>query len=301
MHKKTNQFKKGKKPSLVFLVKERLNSKKRYGHSKHLDKENPDIDTKDYIYSTKTFKNYLQWCVDFAKYCKIQNPKIKTLIDCEQYIGNYIDYMIKEKGYSPSTINSKLSALTKITPYSVDEMKDMTTTVAPKRTRASITNNRGPKPDSNTFSEKNHQELVNFIKATGLRKSGLNRVRISDIDIKAQTITIKEKGGKVRTSEILDMNAVLVVIEKAQANSQDKLFGGKSFKNPKECPSHRYRQDYAQTLYKKYARSLSTLLHYEKYTCRKDKAGIVYDRKAMMIVSNNLGHNRIDVIATSYL
>jgi hypothetical protein len=39
----------------------------------------------------------------------------------------------------------------------------------------------------------------------------------------------------------------------------------------------------------------------EKYICRKDKAGIVYDRRAMKIVSKQLGHNRISVIASDYL
>jgi hypothetical protein len=43
------------------------------------------------------------------------------------------------------------------------------------------------------------------------------------------------------------------------------------------------------------------LFEKELYRCRKDKYGIVYDRKAMLIVSKALGHERIDVIAQSYL
>ena len=39
----------------------------------------------------------------------------------------------------------------------------------------------------------------------------------------------------------------------------------------------------------------------DRYICRKDKAGIIYDRKAMLYASKQLGHNRIDVIANSYL
>lgn len=34
---------------------------------------------------------------------------------------------------------------------------------------------------------------------------------------------------------------------------------------------------------------------------RKDRAGEVLDKRAMAIVSKNLGHNRISVIAQSYL
>ena len=39
----------------------------------------------------------------------------------------------------------------------------------------------------------------------------------------------------------------------------------------------------------------------ERYIMRKERAGEVYDKQAMEIVSKNLGHNRISVIAQSYL
>ena len=39
----------------------------------------------------------------------------------------------------------------------------------------------------------------------------------------------------------------------------------------------------------------------EIYCCRGDLAGVWYDRKAMLIASRNLGHNRVDVIAGHYL
>lgn len=37
------------------------------------------------------------------------------------------------------------------------------------------------------------------------------------------------------------------------------------------------------------------------YRCKKDKRGVVYDKKVMMYVSRQLGHNRISVIAGHYL
>lgn len=58
---------------------------------------------------------------------------------------------------------------------------------------------------------------------------------------------------------------------------------------------------YACRAYKSKARDVSTLDTKEKYICRKDKAGVTYDRQAMKYASNQLGHNRIDVIAYSYL
>ena len=37
------------------------------------------------------------------------------------------------------------------------------------------------------------------------------------------------------------------------------------------------------------------------YRCKKDRRGVVYDKKVMLYVSRQLGHNRISVIAGHYL
>ena len=65
--------------------------------------------------------------------------------------------------------------------------------------------------------------------------------------------------------------------------------------------NHSYRASYAMRMYKKYVRNLDKLPIKEKYHMRGDRAGEVFDRYAMKIVSENLGHNRITVIAQSYL
>lgn len=49
------------------------------------------------------------------------------------------------------------------------------------------------------------------------------------------------------------------------------------------------------------SRSLHTPARKEKYFCKKDRRGVVYDRRAMPQVSRQLGHNRISVIAEHYL
>lgn len=55
-------------------------------------------------------------------------------------------------------------------------------------------------------------------------------------------------------------------------------------------------------LYERYARDVSKISNKkERYSMRKDRAGEVYDRVAMQIVSKNLGHTRVSVIAQSYL
>lgn len=65
--------------------------------------------------------------------------------------------------------------------------------------------------------------------------------------------------------------------------------------------NHHYRAIYAQRLLKKYSRPISSLISSEQYIMRRDRAGEILDRRAMKIVSKNLGHNRLDVIAQSYI
>ena len=65
--------------------------------------------------------------------------------------------------------------------------------------------------------------------------------------------------------------------------------------------NHFYRASYAMRLYQHYARSEKDIPRADRYIMRKDRAGETYDKRAMAIVTKNLGHNRIDVIAQSYL
>ena len=88
-----------------------------------------------------------------------------------------------------------------------------------------------------------------------------------------------------------------VVLEMMQGAGNGKVFSH----IPGAADIHGYRREYATAYYKAIARPVDTLKQQEKYICRKDKRGIVYDRRAMLEVSRSLGHNRVDVIAGHYL
>ena len=64
---------------------------------------------------------------------------------------------------------------------------------------------------------------------------------------------------------------------------------------------HSYRADYATRIYQMYARPIATLNHDEIYYCRGDRKGTWLDKKAMLVASKALGHNRISIIASNYL
>ena len=69
---------------------------------------------------------------------------------------------------------------------------------------------------------------------------------------------------------------------------------------PKYSPVHEWRRSYAQRLYAMLTIPMEQVPRSERYVCRRDRARTVYQKKAMAVVSLNLGHSRIDVV-TAYL
>lgn len=70
---------------------------------------------------------------------------------------------------------------------------------------------------------------------------------------------------------------------------------------PSSADIHSYRADYCKRVYLKHARSVDQIPSADKYYCRGDRRGVILDRAAMLVASQALGHNRIDVIASHYL
>lgn len=76
---------------------------------------------------------------------------------------------------------------------------------------------------------------------------------------------------------------------------------------------HGYRAEYATDIYRAHARPIEEIpydrvnkgtgrkFQSDVYTCRKDESGKKLDKKAMLICSKALGHNRIEVVANNYI
>ena len=60
-------------------------------------------------------------------------------------------------------------------------------------------------------------------------------------------------------------------------------------------------REYAAARYAELARDPHTLPPNERYLCRGSRRGEVYDRAALAQVSQDLGHNRLEVVVTNYL
>lgn len=288
------------KLSLVGQIKARFDEQLAIGQSKHLDKLYGS--TQDKIYSWETYRAYVKHANYFAKWCK-ENYGCKTLEQCRPYVN---EWLTKRGELAASTQKLEASALAKL--YGCSSTAFVKTK---SRLRANIVRSRKDCVRDKHFSETKNKNLVDFCRSTGLRRAEVTALTGDKLIYKNNNpyvrINSASKGGRYREVPVSG-NVTLVEKLMKQAGS------GKVFeKVSKNADIHSYRSDYATALYKQYARPINEIPYdrlnrgtgrwyqSEVYVCRGDRAGIKYDKQAMLIVSNALGHNRLSVIAGHYL
>lgn len=289
------------KKSLILLVKECLDVKLAIGSSKQQAKINGTY--RDYIYSWGTYRTYLQQCCQFVRWCKQQarqdgNRQPKTLEDCKQYVVRYMQHL--QQGYSAYTQKLVLSALCKLYNEYPSEGRPFDLPNQQARHRADIIRSRNTVERDRHFSEEQNADIVTFCRCTGLRRAELAQIRGIDLDVNSNNLYVYRgtKGGRARIVPIVGSPEEIETIRRlAAAAENDKVFEH----IPSAMDVHHYRSVYCQRIYDQYARPLDKIPAADRYYCRSDKKGTVYDRKAMLQASKTLGHNRISVIAGHYL
>ena len=201
--------------------------------------------------------------------------------------------MESRKDLSAYTQKLSASALCKLYGESLEELGITTQRAA----RSEITRSRGTAKRDSHFSEEKNADFVEFCRSTGLRRSEITKLRGNQIIERdgRYYICIIGKGGRYREAPVC--GNVELVIGKMQTAGTGKVWA----KVPVNADIHSYRADYATRVYFKYARPIEEIPRKERYICRKDKAGIVYDKIAMLEASKALGHNRISVVGEHYL
>jgi len=241
------------------------------------------------IYSYGTRKTYIIKCCAFVKWAK-ENYGCRTLLEARKYVDAYLQHLMDSK-YSPYSQKIIASALAKL--YDCSSKDFIPTQV---RRRADITRSREGKA---IFSESRNSEFVDFCKATGLRRHEIKNLkpenlRFDEATGKYMLVNIKGKGGRLRACPILSDRA----IERIKNTIAGQRVWGKI---PSRADIHSYRADYCRAIYDLHARPLAEIPKSDRYYCRGDLKGVVYDKRAMKIASLALGHNRISVIAGHYL
>jgi len=276
-----------KNKSLVRQAQVTLQQKLRISEKRHLAKEQAN-DTEG-IYSWGTYRNYLAKACAFLKWAKNQYG-CRTLDEARRFVDEYIQDLIG-KGYSAYTQKHIACALAKLYGCST---KDFTPTQT--RNRANITRSRKGKA---IFSEEKNKEFVDFCRSTGLRRHEIKKLRPENLSFNETTgeyrlTNIKGKGGLVRECPILSSG----VVNRMLNTPAGQLVWGKI---PSRADIHSYRAEYCKAIYKLHARPIAEIPKGDRYHCRKDLKGVVYDKKAMTIASKALGHKRISIIAGHYL
>lgn len=302
--------------SLRQQVYDELQKKNGFGRSKHEDKK-AGISSR-YIYSFNSMKTYLKHSFYFVEWCKNQDyikgelkHKPRTLAECKPYIEDFLRDE-ERRGLSAYTIKMQKSALSKLYGADLTHIKTRATS------RADIKRSRGEAKRDCHFSEEKNAAFVNCCRCVGFRRSEMEQAKPEDLmqvgDIYFMQIT--GKGGRRRAAMLVGTPDE---IERA-VDYINKMTGQN--KVPNGADVHSYRADYATRIYNRYARPIEEIkgksINYTEltgktakggediyksaiYYCRRDRAGQALDRRAMIMASQSLGHNRESVVGEHYL
>ena len=285
-----------------------LASRIAFGESKHNHKfeENKRFGESTYkIYSYDTYDTYQKVVREFASWLAEKNVKYGSLSATEPLAREYIETRLKE-GKSLYTLKMERSALSMIYGHRIEVPLPIRHSSQVKRSRLETKN------DKHISRTGKYADIFTLASATGCRRCDLSSLSVSSLIEKDGLFFLdirRSKGGRNRLAPILPekVTEVKSIVEKAKENGQHKVFSH----IPKEIDVHALRREYAQALYR--AISDDSLLEkrlLDIYPARcenvksdeyKDRDGNVFHRDSVYVVSQALGHSRIDTSITSYL
>lgn len=292
---------KNTRKSLALQLHERMQELNRIGQTKH-DKKialktfanhhklsvNPLKN--DGIYSFNTYDSYKQTSIEFTRWIRNTHASIKKIDQIT--IDHAKEYLLfrQNQNLSKWTVDKDMAALNKVLGF---EMTKKEVGLHRKSYTETVRSRREAKMDRH-FNPENYKDQITMAKATGIRRQSMTRITPSDFTFQNNItthLTVKEKGGKVRTLQILDTyrEEVTAIVLKSmeQKGAEEKVFDSYT----KKIDNHAFRGEYARNLYEQ--------LIQEQGFEHKDCKG--YDSKILKKVSQNLGHERIAIVVQHYL
>ena len=298
----------GKKSNFVHQFKHSLQKQTRYGESKHELKQKAREHAKTTgepyqpirgIFSTQTYKDYCNVCEQFSNYVIKNHPNCKNFYQARDYVEEWLEEK-NQKGLSAWTLHLYGSALASA--YNC-QIKDFSFEF-PRRERGNITRCRDENGSDYRNTNPRFADVKDFVRGTGARRIGLMRLTKDDIRQRSDglyEVHLREKNNMERWA----------IVHPSYQETVLRLFEtSKSYKSPNgevrlfrktDIPPgsiHDLRAEYASNMYQYFEEH--ELGNGILYHCRKDLAGTSYDKGLMQLVSEQLGHHRLDVV-TSYL
>lgn len=290
-----------KRGSLNHQIHQRMLELEQFGESRHkAKKEYKEMMGGSHqnnatvgVHTFSTFEGYKQVSKQFTEWLKANEKPVRNIEDIKrEYIIEYVQYRA-EQGYSANTYSRDLAALNKLF---MSNTSESTKKITKKECRVAnksfdkITNNRELKAHHKKINLDNYKMEQLLGKSTGVRKASYTRIKPTDFnrDITGQvvSVTVKEKGGKVRTSTVLKQYRTELTKFIDTLDVDKPIFD----RVPNRFPFHRFRQQYARALYDEYIS--------EHGLSKKGYLG--FDNASVLNVSKNLGHNR-DYVVKHYV
>lgn len=262
------------------------------GRSRRADKA-AGIDSQ-YIYSTRTYETYKQQIRAFLAYLKENGIQCATLEDAKPHVNAWLQKSI-EDGKSAWTLATMRSAAAKVFQCPGTDFLAL-----PSRRTEDITRSRYHAVRDARISQKREKFYGDIVSAIGFRKSEMLHITGDSIIRNGNTyyvhITKGAKGGKSRYAPIMASGKELqAILDMFHAAGTEKVF--KHLPDAFDC--HHYRGIYAKRVYERAKRD--EIPKEDRYHGRGTHKGMMLDKKALLTVSQCLGHNRIDTAIAHYL
>lgn len=296
---------------------------------------------RDKIFSFNTYQTYWKHTKYFIKWIQEKHPECTTLKSAKKHINEWLQTRVDQglsaytvqteakaigKLYGiqpddPEYFNPPKRERANITRSRGDRVRDQHFSVANNDELIKFCQGTGLRRSelvalkgSDLVTKEQIQKKIEVLES----KEGLNPGEDKQLkmlqdanmfDVEYFTYVRNGKGGRERLSPIVGKNAAQIIGRMKDTPKDAKVWQHVN----SNADIHSYRSDYAVTIYKQYARSIEEIpydrvnkgtgkrFQSEVYVCRKDESGKRLDKKAMLICSKALGHNRIEVVANNYI
>jgi len=303
----------GREKTIVSMSKS-LQNQCAFGTSRHAAKQElrnqkgyefaKPVDT---IHSYKTLENYKKTINQFDRWRNNKGFGKYTALDSKTLTRQAEEYLKERlKTCSVATVKSDRSALNRVLGNKVEVN-------LPKYSPKEATKGRNHDPLYHfNLNKQKDRDVLLLAKATGGRRSDLEKLKPENFFKKDDTLFVnflKSKGGRDRVTPVLPQYQKAVE-ELLTRYEKDQTF----FDLHKDYNIHAFRREYAEELleyikdhpedeerlsayYKPYRKTTES----EYYTTRGEKINRTERRDLLYVVSQALGHNRLEVVMNSYL
>lgn len=296
---------------------------------------------RDKIFSFNTYQTYWKHTKYFIKWVQEKHPECTTLKSAKKHVNEWLQTRVDQglSAYTVQTEAKALGKLYGIQPDDPeyfnppkreranitrsrgDRVRDRHFSVANNDELIKFCQGTGLRRSelvalkgSDLVTKEQIQKKIEVLES----KEGLNPGEEKQLkmlqdanlfDVEYFTYVRNGKGGRERLSPIVGKNAAQIIGRMKDTPKDAKVWQHVN----SNADIHSYRSDYAVTIYKQYARPIEEIpfdrvnkgtgkkFQSEVYVCRKDESGKRLDKKAMLICSKALGHNRIEVVANNYI